>query len=183
MPAIDTPTALSRTPAEAADITLEAADITLEAADLIGQVSRRLHRGTTEALAPYGLSRAQARVVRLLADGPLKMAAIADRLCVVPRTVTDLVDGGEAAGLVVRRRDPDDRRSMLVELSGAGRDLVDRLDAIRRASAAQVLGCLCAEDRAALVRALRTVAADGDRARHAERVPGGVRAREQGGDR
>ncbi len=165
------------------DAPLEAADITLEAADLIGQVSRRLHRGTNEALAPYGLSRAQARVVRLLADGPLRMAAIADRLCVVPRTVTDLVDGGEAAGLVVRRRDPADRRSMLVELTGAGRDLVDDLDAIRRASAAQVLGCLCAEDRAALVQALRAVAEDGGRARHADRPQDERRPQDAEGDR
>lgn len=158
MPTIDTPA--------------EAADTSIEAADLIGQVNRRLHRGISEALAPYGISRAQARVVRLLADGPLKMAAIAERLCVVPRTVTDLVDGVEAAGLVARRPDPDDRRSTLVELTGAGRDLIGRLDAARRASAAQVLGCLCVEDRASLVRVLRALAEDGARPRDGDRSSG-----------
>ncbi len=41
------------------------------------------------------------------------MATIAERLSVVPRTVTDLVDGVEAAGLVARHPDPEDvaRRS------------------------------------------------------------------------
>jgi DNA-binding MarR family transcriptional regulator len=162
MPSTDTPAAASGT-------TPVAADAWLEAADLIGRVNRRLHRGTNEALAPYGLSRAQARVVRLIADGPLKMAAIAERLDVVPRTVTDLVDGVEAAGIVVRRPDPHDRRSTLVELSSAGRDLVDRLDAVRRASAAQVLGCLCEDDRESLVLVLRRLAANGGRPRDGER--------------
>ncbi len=143
------------------EASLAAADLSVEVADLLGQVSRRLHRGTNEALAPYGLSRTQARVIRLLADGPLRMAAIADRLCVVPRTVTDLVDVVEADGFVVRRPDPDDRRSTLVELTDAGRDLLDRLAVARRESAALVFGHLCPEDRAALLRVLRDLAPDG----------------------
>src|ERR1035437_5128023 len=83
----------------------------LEIADLLGQVVRRLHRGTSEALAPLGLSRAQSRVVRLLADGPLRMATIAERLSVVPRTITDLVDGVEAGGVAGRPPEPEGRRS------------------------------------------------------------------------
>jgi len=130
----------------------------LEIADLLGQVVRRLHRGTSEALAPLGLSRAQARVVRLLADGPLRMAAIAERLSVVPRTVTDLVDGVEAAGLVARHPDAADRRSSFVELTDDGRRLLDRLEAARRASAEQAFGRLEPEDRALLLRLLRDLA-------------------------
>lgn len=136
------------------------ADAALEIADLLGRTVRRLHRGTNEALAPLGLSRAQARVVHLLADGPLRMATIAERLSVVPRTVTDLVDGVEAAGLVTRRPDPDDRRSTLVALTPDGRRLLDRMDAARRSSAERVFGRLDAGDRASLLRVLRELAAD-----------------------
>ncbi len=127
----------------------------LEIADLLGQVVRRLHRGTSEALAPLGLSRAQARVVRLLADGPLRMATIAERLAVVPRTVTDLVDGVEAVGLVVRQPDPEDRRSTFVALTPGGRLLLDRLDVARRESAEQAFGRLDPADRAVFLRLLR----------------------------
>jgi len=127
----------------------------LEIADLLGQVVRRLHRGTSEALAPLGLSRAQSRVVRLVADGPLRMATIAERLAVVPRTVTDLVDGVEAAGLVARQPDPEDRRSTFVTLTADGRLLLDRLEVARRASAEQAFGRLDPADRAVLLRLLR----------------------------
>ena len=116
---------------------------------------RRLHRGTSEALAPLGLSRAQSRVVRLLADGPLRMATIAERLTVVPRTVTDLVDGVEAAGLVARQPDPEDRRSTFVALTAGGRLLLDRLEVARRESAEPAFGRLDPADRAVLLRLLR----------------------------
>ncbi len=138
----------------------------LEIADLMGHVIRRLHRGTSEALAPLGLSRAQARVVRLLTGGPLRMAVIAERLSVVPRTVTDLVDGVEAAGLVARQPDPDDRRSTFVALTAGGRLLLDRLEVARRESAEQAFGRLDPSDRAVLLRLLRDLAsqpADGCR--------------------
>jgi DNA-binding MarR family transcriptional regulator len=147
------------------------ADLALDVADLLGRTVRRLHRGTNEALAPLGLSRTQARLVRLLADRPLRMAAIAERLAVVPRTVTDIVDGVEAAGFVVRRPDPDDRRATLVELAPEGRLLLDRLDALRRGSAEQVLGRLDPRDLAALHAVLLELTADAsDRCRP---CPGG----------
>jgi DNA-binding MarR family transcriptional regulator len=78
------------------------------------------------------------------------MAAIAERLAVVPRTVTDVVDGVEAAGLVVRRADPDDRRATFVALTPAGRQLLDRLDTVRRESAEQVFGRLRSQELATL---------------------------------
>ncbi len=134
---------------------------TIELADRFAETMRRLRRGTAEALAPLGLSGSQARVVRLLASGPLRMTAIAARLSVVPRSVTDMVDAVERAGLVVRGADPDDRRSTLVELTPAGRLLLDRLAAARRLSAARVFGGLDPAQRADLLRLLRALADPG----------------------
>lgn len=135
-------------------------DAEVEIADLMVQVVRRLHRRTSEALAPLGLSRAQSRLVRLLAGGPLRMAAIAERLSVVPRTVTDLVDGVEAAGLVVRQADPGDRRSSFVALTADGRLLLDRLEVARQESAQQVVGQLDPADRNVLLHLLRDLAGE-----------------------
>lgn len=137
----------------------------LEIADLMSHVVRRLHRGTSEALAPLGLSGAQSRIVRLLADGPLRMTVIAERLAVVPRTVTDLVDGVEAAGLVGRHPDPDDRRSSFVALTARGRRLLGRLEVARRESAERAFGCLDPADQAVLLGLLRDLTDDTDGAR------------------
>jgi DNA-binding MarR family transcriptional regulator len=147
----------TQTPAPLAPMLVEI-EPALEIADLLGQVVRRLHRGTNAALAPLGLSRAQSRLVRLLADGPLRMATIADRLAVVPRTVTDLVDGVEASGLVARQPDPEDRRATFVALTTAGRLLIERLEAGWRESAEQAIGRLDTVDRTDLLRLLRQLA-------------------------
>ncbi len=140
-----------------------------ELAELFRRTARRLHRGTKEALAPLGLSGSQARLVRLLAQGPLRMSVIAERLAVVARTVTDVVDGAEVAGLVERRDDPTDRRSTLVELTPAGRRLLDQLDTARSQSAARVFGALTEAKRGQLLALLHEVGASDERGNdHAE---------------
>jgi DNA-binding MarR family transcriptional regulator len=134
-----------------------------ELAELLRQANKRLQQGTRDTLAPLGLSSSQARVVRLLADGPLRMSVIADRLAVVPHSVTDVVDRAERAGVVARRRDPVDRRSTLVELTPQGRHLLDQLDEARRQTAARVFGPLTDDQRRELVTVLLAICGtDGD---------------------
>jgi len=128
-----------------------------ELAELLRLAMRRLRRRTREALAPLGLSGSEARVVRLLADGSLRMSVIANRLAVVPRTVTDIVDGAELAGFVARLADPGDRRSTLVELTPEGRGLLDQVDSARRESAARVFGTLTEGQRGELLALLRAI--------------------------
>lgn len=123
---------------------------TNELADLLGHAARRLRRGSMAQLAPLGLTMAQARVLRIVADGPRRMADIAAALDVVPRTVTPMVDGLEAAGVVARRSDPSDRRSVLVETTADGRRLMERMGRARRATAQQVFGSLSDAQRSQL---------------------------------
>ncbi len=85
------------------------------------------------------------------------MSVIAERLAVVARTVTDVVDGAEAAGVVARRDDPTDRRSTLVELSPAGRHLLAQLDAARSEGAARVFGVLTEPQRGQLLALLQEI--------------------------
>jgi DNA-binding MarR family transcriptional regulator len=87
------------------------------------------------------------------------MSVIAERLAVVARTVTDVVDGAEIAGVVARRDDPTDRRSTLVELTPSGRRLLDQLDTARSQSAARVFGVLTEAQRGQLLALLHEVGA------------------------
>jgi DNA-binding MarR family transcriptional regulator len=137
------------------------ADEAARLAELLTSASRRLRRGVAAQLAPLGLTFGQARAMRLIAAPGccLRMADIACRLDVVPRSATSIVDGLEAAGLVTRRPDPHDRRSVLVALSADGRRLLDGLDAARRATAEELFGPLGADDRAELLRLLSALAA------------------------
>ncbi|MGH7734855.1 MAG: MarR family winged helix-turn-helix transcriptional regulator [Gemmatimonadales bacterium] len=128
--------------------TTAAGDQAMELAELLVHATRRLHRGSMEHLGPLGLTVAQARVLHVLSDrGALRMADVAALLDVVPRTATSMVDGLEAAALVRRWPDPEDRRSVRVELTAAGRRLLDRLHVARRASAEQVFGTLTSAER------------------------------------
>lgn len=122
----------------------------LDLAELVSRTARRLRRGSMAHLAPLGLTMAQARVLRIVADGPIRMADIAARLDVVPRTVTPMVDDLTTAGFVRRRSDAADRRSVLVEPTRQGRALLARLDEARRATAEQVFGGLDAAGRVEL---------------------------------
>ncbi len=137
----------------------------LELAELLGHAARRLRRGSMAQLGPLGLTMAQAAALRVVADGPRRMADIAAALDVVPRSVTPMVDGLQDAGLVTRRADPGDRRSVLVEPTAAGRRLLERLGRARRATAQQVFGTLSGDQRAQLRALLGQLCEDGGCAR------------------
>ena len=81
-----------------------------------------------ELLRPHGLSFARYEALVLLTfarTGSLPLGKMGERLQVHATSVTSLVDRLEAAGLVVRRRHPDDGRAVLAEITEAGRELVE----------------------------------------------------------
>jgi DNA-binding MarR family transcriptional regulator len=106
-------------------------------AEALTRASWRLRRASVKELAPLGLTFAQSRVLRILArqSEPLRMGDLAARFEVAPRSATSMVDSLEALGLVERRADPTDRRSVLVGLTADGLALMDRVSELRRASA------------------------------------------------
>ena len=78
-------------------------------------------------LKPFRLTFARFELLALLsftASGALPMAKAGARLQVHPTSVTNAVDRLEQAGLVARRRHPSDGRTVLVEITAAGRKLV-----------------------------------------------------------
>lgn len=84
-------------------------------------------------LRPHGLTFARFEVLRLLAFtrlGVLPVGKVGERLQVHPASVTNAMQRLEEAGLVVRRANPDDGRSVLAEITPAGRELVGRCTVI-----------------------------------------------------
>ena len=80
-------------------------------------------------LKPLGLTFARYEALVLLtfsSRGSLPLGKMGERLQVHPTSVTSIVDRLEAAGLVVRRRHPEDGRGVLAEITDAGRTLVER---------------------------------------------------------
>lgn len=80
-----------------------------------------------EALVPHGLtfSRYEALVlISFTRNGSLPLGKIGQRLQVHPTSVTNAIDRLEAAGLVRRVPHPTDRRTILAEITAAGRQTV-----------------------------------------------------------
>ena len=123
-------------------------------AEQLLRLTRRLHRVQKHHLEAYdlGITPAQSRLLRTLAhyDEPPRMADLAERLEVVPRAVTTLVDGLEASGKVRRVPDPTNRRVIRIELTEDGRTALRALREARRSAAAEVLAPLTDEQREVL---------------------------------
>jgi DNA-binding MarR family transcriptional regulator len=98
--------------------------------------SRALIRAYGPLLEPLGLTYPQYVTMLALweASEPVTVGALGDRLSLDSGTLTPLLKRLEQAGLLERRRDPDDERRVLVMPSSAGREL--------REAAAHIPGCL-----------------------------------------
>lgn len=82
-------------------------------------------------LRPLGVSSAGGLVLGILRDfGAMSPSELGDRLIVTRATVTGLVDSLERRGFVRRTPRPDDRRSVLVEITPAGLDVLARVRTI-----------------------------------------------------
>ncbi|MFD8687416.1 MarR family winged helix-turn-helix transcriptional regulator [Streptomyces sp. NPDC059651] len=121
-------------------------------AEQLLRLTRRLQRIQSRQLEPIGITPAQFRLLRTVAhcEGPPRMADLAQRLDVVPRAVTTLVDGLEAGGRVRRIPDPDSRRVVRIEITEEGIATLRSLRSARRAAAEEILAPLTADQREVL---------------------------------
>jgi DNA-binding MarR family transcriptional regulator len=137
-------------------------------AEQLLRLTRRVHRIQKRHLQQRGLdvTPAQSRLLRTLAhyDSPPRMADLAERLEVVPRAVTTLVDGLEASGKVRRAPDPTNRRVIRIELTDDGHKALRELREARRSAAAEILQPLTDAQREVLGGLLDTLI-DGTSAR------------------
>jgi DNA-binding MarR family transcriptional regulator len=134
-------------------------------AEQLLRLTRRVHRIQKRHLERHdlGVTPAQSRLLRTLAHyaSPPRMADLAERLEVVPRAVTTLVDGLEASGKVRRVPDPANRRVTRIELTDDGRTALRELRGARRSAAEEILAPLTEKERQVLGVLLDTLI-DGD---------------------
>ncbi|KOV62308.1 MarR family winged helix-turn-helix transcriptional regulator [Streptomyces sp. MMG1121] len=93
-------------------------------------------------------------LVALHTCGPIKLAAMAATLGVSPSTALRMAERLEGLGLTDRRVNPDNRREVVLRLTPAGEELVDRVLTHRRAEIRTLVERLPTDQRAALLPAL-----------------------------
>lgn len=128
-------------------------DVVTQIAEELARAFRRLRRGDMRELAPFGLTHATARALRILgtAREPMRIGDLAARLEIAPRSATSMVDALEEVGLAARLADPSDRRSVLVTVTPQGRDLLSRIARARLAGARDLFGRLAEPEQEQLL--------------------------------
>ena len=126
--------------------------------DLVLALARRVRREHAESLAAWDVTPSQARALRVLSSREgMRPSALADELRIAPRSATDVVDGLEARGWVSRAADPTDRRATVLSLTPDGRELVERIEGVRRLASERVLDVLTDAQRRTLHEILTVV--------------------------
>jgi DNA-binding MarR family transcriptional regulator len=126
---------------------------------LLVQLGMHGARQFGERLQPLGLEQRQAgMLVRLAASEGRSQQALAAMLGINATRMVFLVDELEKLGLVERRRNPEDRRSHALYLTGPGRAVLAQVRAVAAEHEQQMSAGLTGEQRAELIALLRQVA-------------------------
>ena len=120
-------------------------------------------------LAPLGLTVQLCGVLNLLAEGPISQQSLGEQLHIDRTTVFEIVDQLEDQGVVVRRRNPADRRSYFLHLTPKGKTVQKRAAQAFDGAASEFFEPLAPAERRSLADMLRrvVVAADAQLARNA----------------
>ena len=117
---------------------------------LLVKLGRALQHRFNDALKPSDLTPRHLLVLDELRQGPMSQQALADRVGVDPTKLVGLLNDLEGKHLVLRRRDPVDRRRHIVENSREGEARVDAALAAAAAVEDELLAALDGEQRAKL---------------------------------
>ena len=140
---------------EMQDPSLERDAATLDAINL--EMSWASHRRMEQDLAAFNLTAPQYMALRNIASRPesYTMTALASSSLQVSATMTGIVERLLERGLVTRDRDPQDRRTLRVGLTPAGRDLLEQVNSQIRASTIRLLSSFSIEERGIVIAGLR----------------------------
>ncbi len=114
-------------------------------------------------LAPMGLTVQLCGVLNLLSIGPVSQQVLGEQLGIDRTTVVELIDQLEQKDIVVRRRNPADRRSYSLVLTAHGRTVQKRAARALDAAADEFFGPLRPLERRSMAEMLRRLITAADR--------------------
>ena len=114
----------------------------IDAVDAIIYAAHRVRTAADAALREHGLSLSGLKLLKALGDGDRSMREISEALHVSPRTITDMIDGLEARGLVARCPHASDRRVTMVHLTETGAGELARASTVSERVAEAAVGAL-----------------------------------------
>lgn len=127
-----------------------------ELAPLLAEFGKAFTRRLFTEMGRAGTTPARARLLLALqCSGAATMSSLSDQLGVTPRSVTKLVDGLEAEGLVVREQHPHDRRATLIRVTAAGLMVCKESAMANHAAVASLFETVSVADRRHLARILK----------------------------
>jgi DNA-binding MarR family transcriptional regulator len=135
----------------------------MEVLSRISRLARHLDRVRASAFSSHDLESWEFDVLAALRrSGPpyrLSPGQLLRETLVTSGTMTNRVDRLAMRGLVVRQDHPDDRRGVLVQLTDAGKDVVDATLADLMVAEREILDALDVADHDQLTRSLRLLLA------------------------
>jgi DNA-binding MarR family transcriptional regulator len=130
---------------------------------LLAQLGRAVTRQYRCAMSPIGLKpRETQALLQLQSNGALSQQALGAALDIDASNLVALLNDLEADSLISRRRDPEDRRRHVVEISKRGTKLVCEVERAAAEVEDQFFAALDEDERAALQSLLVRVARSAD---------------------
>jgi DNA-binding MarR family transcriptional regulator len=122
---------------------------------VVARLDRALRVRIGAAVAPHGLTVAQYTVLSILRDRPgLSNAQLARRSYVTPQSMGQIIRALQEAGLIERRPDPGNQRTLRTAITAKGRHVLVKCDAAVAAMEAEMLSGLSGRARDELLPSL-----------------------------
>jgi DNA-binding MarR family transcriptional regulator len=137
----------------------------------MAETHRMMRRFYDRGASVLGVTSAQWRLLLRLAREPgLKQVELAERLDVEPITACRIVDRLEDAGLVERKRDPDDRRAWRLVLTAKAAPILEKLRLLAEEMSAEAFAGLSSDEVENMRAVLARVRENVSRAENAQKV-------------
>ncbi|HEX7225861.1 MAG TPA: MarR family transcriptional regulator [Candidatus Limnocylindria bacterium] len=131
-----------------------------ELIDTIAPLLAQQRQKWAERCHAHGLSLVGFQVVALLEmHGPMPMTRLADELGVALPNATGIVGRLAERDIVSRGADPSDRRVVRIDLTDAGRSLINDMESARRDRLRRLVGVLDDDQQRRLLRSVRDLQA------------------------
>jgi len=126
---------------------------------LLAKTSHQISSEFHQRLRALGISISHWRVLAVLHDGECSVGGLAEKVLLNQPTMSKTLDKMEAEGLIERRRDEGDLRTVRVQLTELGREQVATLIPLANAHEAAAFDHLDADDKRQLIRILQSTIA------------------------